>query len=108
MTTNVLIAQARPHLLAIPGPVVGQSLVQQVQTIAVAAGAEIAIARREDGEAWLINQGPRVIRVTYTVPDPDRCSGRVGVGPTHDVVLPGMAREIGIGKGVWWHLAEAG
>ena len=107
MTTNVLIVQSRPGLLAIANPVVSQRLTGQVQSLAITSGDDLPLAREAAGEAWIINQGPRTIRMEYTTPDAEAPAGRRTVGPTHDYILPGQAKEVGAGPSVWWHLREA-
>lgn len=104
MTTNILVVQSRPGLLEAETSAGSQRLTAQVQSLAVSDGDEIVLERAEDGEAWIINQGPRTIAFRYTIRDD---AGRRSVGPTRDYLPPGGAREVGLGCRVWWHLREA-
>ena len=107
MTTNVLVVQSRPGLLEAETSAGSQRLTAQVQSLAVSGGDEIVLERAEDGEAWIINQGPRTIAFRYTIRDDAGRPGRRVVGPTRDYLPPGGAREVGLGRRVWWHLREA-
>ena len=105
MTTDVLVVQSRQGLLC-KESARGSDHLPLVSTATLAAGGELTLGRERDGECWLVNKGPGTLRLTYSVPGGDE--GRKRVGPRHDLVLPGQAKEIGIGRGVWWHVREAG
>lgn len=106
MTTNVLIVQRHTGLLADRRSIAHGLITDQVLDVVIATGDEVVLGRERDGECWLVNKGPGTLRLTYSVPGGDE--GRKRVGPRHDLVLPGQAKEIGIGRGVWWHVREAG
>lgn len=104
MTANVLVVQSRPGLLTdfSTGHTIGGQVTDHLAT----ANTPLILGRVADGECWLVNRGPRILGVTYTIPGPDGTRRRVG--PSADYLLPGQARQAGIGQGVWWHVREAG
>lgn len=105
MTTNVLIVQTRPGLLRVEDPPIEVAISTQVLDVPITPTGGLILGRAHDGECWLVNKGPGTILLAYTVPDED--GGRKQIGPAHDLVLAGQAKEIGIGKGVRWRIREA-
>lgn len=104
MTTTVVIAQSAPGLLLRHDHPHSREICADVQEIRIHPPDPLLLGRGRDGTAWLICAGPRPVHVSYTIPNEGGVGRRI-VGPRHDYVMPGAAKEIGIGRRVWWRVA---
>ena len=104
MTTDVLIVSTEapdgpPRFECASRPGAVSHPVCRVRRAVVSTGSDLEISRTAPGPGWIVNLGARYLRLAY------RLEG-APVGPTTDLLAPGTVRELGMGPGVTWRLAE--
>ena len=67
----------------------------------------LEIMRLRDGQGFIMNVSPKVLRCQYRLAESADGEPRPPVGPNTDLIMPNTIKEIGCGPGGMWEIFEA-